>query len=437
MSNGDARWRLSRRQFLKTLAASGAIAAADLAWWQEPYLAPRKAYGASPVRFQFSVPEPKRTALVESLVERFNQSQKDFEVKVEFVPQAQARQKLITSISAGSPPDCCQVWDNWVGEFEGMGALEDLTPRVKDWKHYRDTLPIAWETVTTRGKILSFPWVVTNDAVYYRTDRLKEYGLPAPKDDWTWDDFLALAKGFTKPDRNQYGFGMRGQGTWAVLYATEFMYANGGQVLKDGKVAINSKEAVEGFDWYLDLIRKHKVTPPSVATDGWRQIVEGFGRGITSTYLHNSGSSEEQKDFVKSENFATVPLPLGPARKRASFYFSETLTAFKAGKNKEGAWRFMSFLMDDEPNAKYCKTLGLLPARKTIADRPEFAKDPALAGFIKSFPFSIVSPYLAHAGWGGKLDSEGVPLFQAAMVGKISAKECLDKFAEVLARNMA
>ena len=93
--------------------------------------------------------------------------------------------------------------------------------------------------------------------------------------------------------------------------------------------------------------------------------------------------------------------------------------------------------MDDEPNLMYCKTLGLLPARKSIADRPEFAKDPNLQGFIQSFPFSIVSPYLAHAGWGGKLDSEGVPLFQAAMVGKMSAKDCLDKFAEVLTKNMS
>jgi multiple sugar transport system substrate-binding protein len=278
--------------------------------------------------------------------------------------------------------------------------------------------------------------VVTNDAVYWRTDRAREYGLKPPREDWSWDDFLAFTKAFTHADKNQYGFGMRGQGTWAVLYATEFMYANGAQVLKDGKVVINSKEAVEALDWYLDLIRKHKVTPPSVATDGWRQIVEGFGRGVTNTYVHNSGSCEEQKGFVGPQNFATVPLPLGPAKRRASFYFSETLTAFKGGKNREGAWRFMSWLMEDEPNFLYCKTLGLLPSRKSMAARPEFARDPNLEGFIKSFPSSIVSPYLAHAGWGGKLDSEGVPLFQAAMVGKMSARECLDRFADVLAKNM-
>ena len=74
------RWRLSRRQMLKTMAASGAIAAGDLAWWTEPLVGPRRAWGAAPVRFQFSVPEPKRNALVDSLVQRFNQTQKDFEV---------------------------------------------------------------------------------------------------------------------------------------------------------------------------------------------------------------------------------------------------------------------------------------------------------------------------------------------------------------------
>src|SRR3989475_11749054 len=72
----------------------------------------------------------------------------------------------------------------------------------------------------------------------------------------------------------------------------------------------------------------------------------------------------------------------------------------------------------------------------TTLFRSEFAKDPAYAGFIRSFPFSIVSPYLAHAGWGGKLDSEGVPLFQQALVGKLTAREFLDKFADVLAKNL-
>ena len=430
------RWLLSRRKVLHALVGSGVIAATDLAWWEAPLISPRKAWGAEPVRFQFSVPEPTRITLVTSLVQRFNQSQKDFEVKVEFVPQAQARQKLISAISAGSPPDVCQVWDNWLGQFQAMGAVEDLTSRAKAWKHQQDVQDTAWQTVTVGNQVVSLPLALTLDAIFYRTDRLKELGLKAPTPDWTWDDFLTIAKAFTKPDMNQYGYGMRGAGTWAVLYPSEFAYANGAEVLNNGKLAINSKEAVEALAWYLDLALKHKVTPPSAATDGFVEIVETFGRGVTSMYQHNSGSVGQQKKNIGAANFATVPLPLGPAKKRATFYFSETLTAFKGSRNKEGAWQFMSFMLDDEPCLMYGKTLGLLPPRKSILSRPEFADDPALSGFVESLPFAIVSPYLAYPGWGGRIDSDGVPLIQQAIVGKISAQQCLDRFAEVLKKEM-
>src|SRR5260370_3517805 len=111
---------LSRPRLLHPLAGTAVTAAADRAGWDAPYVGPRKAGGAEPVRFQWSVPEPTRIALMNSLAERFNQSQKDFAVQIEYVPQAQARQKLISSIAGGSPPDLCQVWDNWVGQFNGM-----------------------------------------------------------------------------------------------------------------------------------------------------------------------------------------------------------------------------------------------------------------------------------------------------------------------------
>jgi ABC-type glycerol-3-phosphate transport system substrate-binding protein len=103
----DERTSLSRRKLLHALAGTGVIAAADLAWWDAPYIGPRKAWGAEPVRFQWSVPEPTRIALMNSLVERFNASQKDFAVQMEYVPQAQAREAH-RSITGGNPPDLCR-----------------------------------------------------------------------------------------------------------------------------------------------------------------------------------------------------------------------------------------------------------------------------------------------------------------------------------------
>src|SRR4029077_8311799 len=168
----DEHSSLSRRKLLHALAGTGVIAAADLAWLDEPFIAPRKAFGATPVRFQWSVPEPTRIALMNSMVARFNQSQKEFAVQIEYVPQAQARQKLISSITGGNPPDLCQAWDHWIGQIHGMGAVEDITARAKAWKHYADVVPTAWQTVSVNDKIISMPLAVTLDGIYYRTDRL-------------------------------------------------------------------------------------------------------------------------------------------------------------------------------------------------------------------------------------------------------------------------
>ena len=132
-------------------------------------------------------------------------------------------------------------------------------------------------------------------------------------------------------------------------------------------MVINSKEAVDALSWYVDLALKHKVTPPSAATDGFVEIVETFGRGVTSMYQHNSGSSGQQKKNVGAGNFATLPVPIGPANKRSSFWFSETLTMFKGAKNKEGAWQFMSFMLEDEPSAKYCSTLKSVALKNALA----------------------------------------------------------------------
>src|SRR5258708_13676234 len=125
-------------------------------------------------------------------------------------------------------------------------------------------------------------------------------------------------------------------------------------------------------------------------------------------YLHNSGSSGQQKKTVGAGNSATLPLPIGPAKKRASFWFSETLTMFKGAKNKEGAWQFMSFMLEEEPSLKYNSTLGLLPARQSILKQPEFAQDPTLAGFVNSFPIGIFSPSLPSPAWAAKVASHVV-----------------------------
>jgi alpha/beta superfamily hydrolase len=62
------------------VAALGAIPAADLAWREEPLGCPRRTPAARTMEFQFSAPEPHPLSWIESLMDRFTQSQATSEV---------------------------------------------------------------------------------------------------------------------------------------------------------------------------------------------------------------------------------------------------------------------------------------------------------------------------------------------------------------------
>jgi len=157
---------------------------------------------------------------------------------------------------------------------------------------------------------------------------------------------------------------------------------------------------------------------------------------VTNSYIHNSGSSEEQKDFVKSENFATVPLPFGPAKKRYSFYFSETLTGFKAGKNRDGAWKFMSWAMEPEPHYMYSKGLGCCPrARPSPSARSSRGTRRSPASSSRSVLDRQPVPRLRGLGRQARL--RGRAALPAGARRQAHGREFLDKFAEVLSKNMS
>jgi multiple sugar transport system substrate-binding protein len=424
---------VSRREFFRTLGAAGVLTTAELLWWEESLLLPRAAHAAAPVRFLMSLREPLYAHLARALVERFNGSQSDVEVRLEFLPRGQTILEFLAG--AATRPDCCQTWDSWLSGLDRSFPPEDLGPRLAGARPRTPTLPVARDTVTVKGRMLGLPWALANDAILVRVDRLKASGGKVPDAAWTWDDFLAAAKRLTRPDQQQYGFGLRGAGAWALLHATEFMYGNGATLWKDGALSIDSPEAAAALEWYIRLFRTHAVAPPTAPFDGYSEVVDAFGRGVTGMYVHGPASVEDQKRRLGESLLASLPLPLGPAQKRASFCSSQALVLFADAGNKEGAWRFLAWLMDDEPHYHYCRALGLLPSRQALLDRPHY-RHPAYAAFIQSLPFTIANPYLAFPRLDGRLAQDGVPLLRQAMLAGISAKECLSRLAELLAASL-
>jgi len=97
-----------------------------------------------------------------------------------------------------------------------------------------------------KGKILSFPWVVTNDRCLCAPDRPRSTASAA-QGRLELRRFPRVREGDDQPDKKPVRL-RHARRDVAVLYATEFMYANAPGA-QDGKVAIKQSQAARPLEW--------------------------------------------------------------------------------------------------------------------------------------------------------------------------------------------
>ncbi|MGA3108101.1 MAG: sugar ABC transporter substrate-binding protein [Candidatus Bathyarchaeia archaeon] len=381
-----------------------------------------------------------RVNTFQEIFNNFTAQNPGIQVNLVSYPQTLESTKIIQAVTSGTVPDVFFMPDYLVGTLYGMGALSDLTQRITVFNDFNH---IALEPATRDGKIVGVPFTMYNDGVYYRIDRFKELGLPLPNGNWTTDDFLRDALALTRVvnGTQQYGFGMRGSGAGSVEYATTFMYAFGGDVVNSsGQVVVNSTQAVQGLQWYVDLCTKYKVCPPSAPSDGWAQMSADFGRGVTSMYIHNCAGVQDQNGYnpgngtATNPTWGTAPIPIGPTGKRVSYMGEYLLGLMSGSTHQDAAWKLIQFMASDWAMSLWNQKIVQVPPRESVAALPVFSADLHMAAFAYSSSFLGLVPYniSPYPSWGGIAGTTGVTLFDEALAGQITAQQMANQFAAAL-----
>ena len=111
---------------------------------------------------------------------------------------AEYRRRLLDAMLAGRPPDAVLLDLSDVRVFADRGMLLDLAPYLS---RVGVTLGDYDSTVLSgfrRGRaVYALPTGSSPLVVAYNKDLFDRAGLSVPADDWTWDDFLGLAKRLT------------------------------------------------------------------------------------------------------------------------------------------------------------------------------------------------------------------------------------------------
>ena len=186
--------------------------------------------------------------------EKWRAGHPNVKIMLEYIPWGNYTDKILTELGGGSSADAGWIENSQAAALVPRGALLPLNDFLAKDKtvDIRDYWPAIVERYTMDGKIYCLPSDVAPVAcVYYNKGLFDLQDLPYPKDDWDWDDMLAVAKKLTltNPDGStrQYGFFTTDWG--------DFVYSAGGRMVDNVKYptrcTLNTPEALRGLQFFF------------------------------------------------------------------------------------------------------------------------------------------------------------------------------------------
>lgn len=191
-------------------------------------------------------------------------------VRVENEPvsnQAEYREKVITSIVSGAPPDVFLMDNIDVPAFAEAQVVLDLRPfagrvGIDLDRFYPNVLGIF-----SRGeRVVAFPKGFSPLVYYYNRALFDSAGLPYPADNWTWDEFLATARALTRDVDGDGTIDQWGTALMRPFYAWQAMvWSGGGDILNAtgtaASGALDSPRTVAALEFLTGLVTRHGVAP--------------------------------------------------------------------------------------------------------------------------------------------------------------------------------
>jgi multiple sugar transport system substrate-binding protein len=306
------------------------------------------------------------------LADAFMKENPDAHVTITPVPWDGAHNKLSTAIAGQKTPDVSMLGTTWVGEFAKTGAL-DVTP--PDFVRKEDFFPGAWETGVVDGTSYSVPWYVETRMLYVNKAAAEKAGITAPPR--TWDELTLAVKDLQAKGGSKWGIYLQpGQmGAWQTVMP--FVWQNGGDI-HDGKdFTLDTPEVVQALDYYKsfydgglssrDRLREGEVEPKILSGE-----IGSFVSGPWHIGLLNELGGKGKYDLW--------PMPIGSGD-FTSFIGGSNMAVFKTSKNRDGAWKFVSYLMKPDVQVKWYQTVADLPAVQAAWDDDALAGDPQLKMF--------------------------------------------------------
>ena len=304
---------------------------------------------------------------------RFMELNPDVIVEDLGVPWSQHVPLLITSTSAGNPPDIMAFWASDPFLLASMGALLDLNT-FGDEEFKSDFFDSAIEAGTTvDGAWVTAPSALVPYGLWTNKDLLNQAGVAEVPE--TIDELMAACEKIKQTfgdDVWPIGLEMSPLGGLFDPYAA-FMLSFGAEPFKDGTPNIDTPEMKDFAEWYREMIAK-KYTPLGLTTVEYREFMakEQMVFYVDHTYFPTLAPTLNPKfeGEAFAETFSIIPIPYSENISGAVCWTANASLAISAQtKYPEEAFEFIKFwIASDDIMTIYRMNMGELPAVKSAND---------------------------------------------------------------------
>lgn len=313
---------------------------------------------------------------VDELVKEFNAQSKDVKVVAKYNPDMYKglMQNLQAEKAAGKSPALVQIgWaflDYFSNNFSYLDPNEAINKFDSNNKNFLKNhfLPNVLDLAKTSKGQIGIPYSLSSPVLYLNKDLLKQAGLNENGPS-TWQEIRQFAKAI-KDKTNKYGLYVQEPAdTWAQQ---AMMMSNGAQIIdSNGKAAFASKEGIEAYQLYQDMVVKDK----SALHLPWDQGVDAFVKGNVGMLYTTIAQMSNVKKGAQF-NVATIPSPPFEG-KQAKVPAGGSFLAITAQSEdqQKAAWEFEKYLYSVQSMAKWTEATGYVPPRKDVADSKDGLKD--------------------------------------------------------------
>ncbi|WEH42446.1 sugar ABC transporter substrate-binding protein [Streptomyces sp. NBC_01218] len=374
-----------------------------------------------------------RTEVWTEIIKDFEKENPNIKVKYVPIPIADVQSKYDTAIAGGGLPDVGGVGTAYLANIVSQEALEPVQDRIEKSSLKGKLVEGMVASVKDAGgrgdDMYSVPTSANNGTLWYRTDLFKAAGLQAPS---TWAQFYEAAEKLTDSKHNEFGYTIRG-GAGSIAQALDASYGQSGitEFWNGDTTTVNDPKNVAALEKYVGLFKK--ATPSADVNNDFTKMVAQWDTGTIGMLSHNLGSYQDHVKALGDDKFAGIPNPIGDSGTRVQVSNPvDGLGLFRSSKNKTAAWKFIEFAASHASNSKWNESAGAIPANTEAAADPWITASEPTALAAKALTdgsTKIVNLPYYLPDWNNISKADNEPEFQKLLLGKVSAKDFLDKIA--------